>query len=69
MDWKIFLDIHKDLPRQGSGRDIYTQKAFEMIPKIKTPLILDIGRGPGIQTIHLAKISDGKIIAIDIHQQ
>ncbi|MBN2602660.1 MAG: class I SAM-dependent methyltransferase [Candidatus Thermoplasmatota archaeon] len=68
MDWEIFFDIHKDLPRQGSGRDEYTQKAFEMIPKIKNPKILDIGCGPGLQTIKLAKLSDGEIIGIDIHQ-
>ena len=68
MDWKIFFDIHKDLPRQGSGRDKYTQKAFEMIPNLKQPLILDVGCGPGLQTIKLAKLSDGRIIAIDIHQ-
>jgi len=68
MDWKIFFDIHKDLPREGSGRDEYTQKAFEMIPHIKQPLILDIGCGPGLQTIKLAKLTDGNIIGIDIHQ-
>jgi ubiquinone/menaquinone biosynthesis C-methylase UbiE len=68
MDWEIFFDIHKDLPREGSGRDEYTQKAFEMIPPIRQPLILDIGCGPGLQTIKLAKLTDGNIIGIDIHQ-
>ena len=68
MDWDIFFDIHKDLPRQGSGRDKYTQKAYDMIPKLEQPLILDVGCGPGLQTIKLAKLSGGKIIAIDIHQ-
>jgi ubiquinone/menaquinone biosynthesis C-methylase UbiE len=68
MDWKIFFDIHKNLPREGSGRDEYTQKAFEMIPAMKQPKILDIGCGPGLQTIKLAKLTDGEIIGIDIHQ-
>ena len=68
MDWEIFFDIHKDLPRQGSGRDKYTQEAYEMIPKLEQPLILDVGCGPGLQTIKLAKLSGGNIIAIDIHQ-
>ncbi len=68
MDWEIFFDIHKNLPRQGSGRDKYTQKASDMIPKLEQPLILDIGCGPGLQTIKLAKLSCRKIIAIDIHQ-
>ncbi|KYK29298.1 SAM-dependent methyltransferase [Thermoplasmatales archaeon SG8-52-1] len=68
MDWNIFFDIHKNLPRQGSGRDEYTQKAFEMIPQINNPRILDIGCGPGLQTIKIAKLSKGRITAIDIHQ-
>ena len=68
MNTKIFFEIHKDIPREGSGRDEYTQKAFEMIPYIKQPKILDIGCGPGVQTIKLAKLTDGKIIGIDIHQ-
>jgi ubiquinone/menaquinone biosynthesis C-methylase UbiE len=69
IDWKLLLEIHKDMPRQGSGRDKYTQKAFEMIPVINKPKILDIGCGPGMQTIKLAKISNGKIIGIDIVEQ
>jgi cyclopropane fatty-acyl-phospholipid synthase-like methyltransferase len=69
IDWELLLEIHKDMPRQGSGRDEYTQKAFEMIPVIKQPKILDIGCGPGMQTIKLAKLSDGEIIGIDIFQQ
>lgn len=68
MNWEIFFDIHKGIPREGSGRDEYTQKAFEMIPPIKQPKILDIGCGPGLQTIKLAKLTDGEIIGIDIHQ-
>lgn len=39
-----------------------------MIPKINKPRILDIGCGPGLQTIKIAKLSNGSIIAIDIHQ-
>ena len=30
--------------------------------------ILDIGCGPGVQTIELAKLSNGRIIALDNHQ-
>lgn len=69
MDMEIFLDIHMDMPRQGSGRDKYTQKAYEIIPKINHPKILDIGCGPGMQTIKLAKLSDGEVIGTDIFQQ
>jgi SAM-dependent methyltransferase len=32
------------------------------------PRILDIGCGPGMQTLELARISDGRITAVDTHQ-
>ena len=69
MDIDLLLEIHKDMPRQGSGRDKYTQKAYELIPKINKPKILDIGCGAGVQTIKLAKLSGGQVIGIDIFQQ
>lgn len=44
----------------------YFYELFESLPK--KPYILDIGCGPGVQTIELAKISEGKIVALDNHQ-
>ena len=46
----------------------YTKKAYRMLPQIKNPIILDIGCGSGVPTIELAKLSKGKIIAIDTNQ-
>jgi ubiquinone/menaquinone biosynthesis C-methylase UbiE len=46
----------------------YTQKAFEVIPHIDNPRILDIGCGSGIPTLELARLSQGKITGIDINQ-
>ena len=46
----------------------YTKKAFQMLPKIENPHILDIGCGSGVPTIELAKLSNGEIIGIDINQ-
>jgi ubiquinone/menaquinone biosynthesis C-methylase UbiE len=46
----------------------YTRKAFEMLPKMKSPRILDIGCGTGSPTIELAKLTDGEVIGIDIDQ-
>lgn len=66
---KIFFDIHSGFPRQGPGTNEMTQKAFEMLPKIDNPRILDVGCGPGMQTVHLAKLSGGEIIAIDLFQE
>ncbi|MFW9821312.1 MAG: class I SAM-dependent methyltransferase [Candidatus Thorarchaeota archaeon] len=46
----------------------YTRKAFETIPEMEKPRILDIGCGTGMPTLELAKISNGEITAIDIDQ-
>ena len=46
----------------------YTRKAFQMLPKLEEPRILDIGCGSGLPTIELAKLSGGEIIGIDIDQ-
>lgn len=68
MSEDIFFKIHKDLPREGPGRDKYTRKAFQMLPQIDRPSILDVGCGPGGPTIELARLSNGNVIGLDIHQ-
>ena len=68
MNDDIFFEIHQNLLREGPGREKYTKKAFHMIPPIKNPDILDIGCGPGIPTILLAKLSFGNVIGMDTHQ-
>ena len=47
----------------------YTIEAFRKLPKLEKPRILDIGCGSGVPTMELAKLSDGKIIGIDIDQE
>lgn len=66
---EYFYELFEALPRCGPGDNESTRRAFNIIPKLpKQPFILDIGCGPGVQTIELAKISNGKIIALDNHQ-
>lgn len=65
----IFFDIHKDLPREGPGDCDSTRKALSLIKGLPTkPTILDIGCGPGTQTLDLARYTNGKVIAVDTHQ-
>jgi ubiquinone/menaquinone biosynthesis C-methylase UbiE len=47
----------------------YTRMAFESIPKMDHPYILDIGCGTGIPTLEIAKLSDGEVTGIDIDQK
>ncbi len=66
---EYFYELFEALPRGGPGDNNSTRRAFDTIPKPpEQPLILDIGCGPGVQTIELAKLSKGRIIALDNHQ-
>jgi len=59
-------EINKDRFRERLNK--YTKRAFQMLPKLEQPRILDIGCGSGVPTIELAKLSGGEIIGIDINQ-
>ena len=66
---EYFYELFETLPRCGPGDNKSTRRAFNTIPKLpEQPFILDIGCGPGVQTIELAKLSKGTIIALDNHQ-
>jgi SAM-dependent methyltransferase len=66
---EYFYELYTGLPRGGPGDNKSTRKAFSYLKNLSPePLILDIGCGPGMQTLELARISKGKIIAIDNYQ-
>ena len=46
----------------------YTREAFQMLPELDKPHILDIGCGSGVPTMELARLSNGQIIGLDIEQ-
>ena len=66
---EFFFEIHKDLPREGPGDSESTRKAFRKLAMLpEQAAILDVGCGPGVQTMDLALISEGTIAAVDTHQ-
>ena len=66
---EYFYELFEALPRGGPGDNRSTRRAFNAISHPPAqPLILDIGCGPGVQTIELAKLTKGTIIALDNHQ-
>lgn len=68
-EMQYFYELYEALPRCGPGDNQSTRRAFSAITDVpKQPKILDIGCGPGVQTIELAKLSHGEIIALDNHQ-
>jgi cyclopropane fatty-acyl-phospholipid synthase-like methyltransferase len=64
----VFWDVMGGLPRQGVGSDVVTAEALarcvELPPK---PDILDIGCGPGRQSLVLARATGGHVTAVDLH--
>jgi len=65
---KVFWELHSGFPRQGPGDNKSTKKAYIMLKDLRrNPCILDIGCGPGMQTIELAKLSHGHVVALDNH--
>jgi SAM-dependent methyltransferase len=66
---KFFYELYEGLPRCGPGNTESTQKAYAEITDIRENAdILDIGCGPGVQTLELARLSSGNIIALDNHR-
>jgi ubiquinone/menaquinone biosynthesis C-methylase UbiE len=67
---EVFFDIQSDLPRQGPGESDSTRRALALCKSLASaPRILDIGCGPGAQTLVLAEqLHDASITGIDVHQ-
>jgi len=61
--------VNSGLPRESPGDNKPTKKAYLMLDELpEKPNILDIACGLGVQTVTLAKLSNGKIRAVDNHQ-
>ncbi|MHA2305907.1 MAG: class I SAM-dependent methyltransferase [Candidatus Hodarchaeales archaeon] len=60
------IEIDQDVFREHLLK--YTRKAFQLLPKLERPRILDIGCGSGVPTIELAKLCNGEIVGIDTNQ-
>jgi ubiquinone/menaquinone biosynthesis C-methylase UbiE len=56
--------IDKDIFRKPLIK--YTRKAFQMLPKLDNPHILDVGCGTGVPTMELARLCNGQIVGVDI---
>lgn len=63
----IFFQVHSDLPREGPGSKEATEKAFSFVTLPDVPHVLDIGCGPGAQTMDLAALAPtAQIDAVDL---
>jgi SAM-dependent methyltransferase len=66
----LFWRLHSGLPREGPGSDESTLKALRTVAGSlpAAPRILDVGCGPGMQTLVLARETAGHVTAVDCHQ-
>jgi ubiquinone/menaquinone biosynthesis C-methylase UbiE len=67
---ELFSKYFESIHRQGPGNTASTIRAFQIAKPFlpDKPLIADIGCGKGVQTIDLARQTNGQITAVDIHQ-
>jgi len=67
--WKVFFEVHNQLPREGPGDRQSTLRSLKTVNKVISPKnLLDIACGPGKQTMDLASVFDGDITAVDNHK-
>jgi SAM-dependent methyltransferase len=66
--WEIFFEVYENLPRQGPGNRTCAARALGLCRELgESPAILDLGCGVGGQTLQLAELTSGSIVAIDSH--
>ncbi len=63
---EVFWELHRGLTKQGPGSDASTRRALSLVPELpRAPEILDLGCGPGRQTLALARETGGRVTAVD----
>ncbi len=66
--WELFFEVYENLPRQGPGNRACAARALGLCRELpEFPAILDLGCGVGGQTLYLAELTSGYIVAIDNH--
>jgi ubiquinone/menaquinone biosynthesis C-methylase UbiE len=63
---EVFFDVQRGLPRQGPGNHASTSRALALCSGLpEEPSVLDIGCGPGMQTVTLTEATSGNVVAVD----
>ena len=65
--FSVFLEVYGTLPRAGPGGDDHTLRALRAVPGAAPRTVLDLGCGPGAQTLVLARaLPDARVLAVDL---
>jgi serine/threonine-protein kinase HipA len=68
IDWDAFFTLHHEMPREGPGSDAMTEQVARALPPLPDGAILDLGCGPGRQTLVLARVLRHSVVAVDTHR-
>jgi ubiquinone/menaquinone biosynthesis C-methylase UbiE len=64
----VLYELFERLPRQGPGHNDATARAWSLLADVPPrPTVLDVGCGSGAQTLELARLSGGTVMALDLH--
>ncbi len=64
---QLFLEVYGTLPRAGPGGDEQTIRALKLVPGPAPHQVLDLGCGPGAQTVALATaLPQARFVALDL---
>ncbi len=64
---EVFLEVYGTLSRAGPGADEHTLRALDALPGATPQAVLDLGCGPGAQTLALAgALPDAHVLALDL---
>lgn len=61
-------ELHEGLGEASSMGLSFTRQAFQMLPELDKPRILDVACGQGRATLELARLSGGQVVGLDIDQ-
>ncbi len=65
---EMFFAVFEGLPRQGPGSRACTARALAMCRDLPSePDVVDLGCGSGAQTVDLAELTGGTVVAVDDH--
>lgn len=65
----LMFSFYEGVPRKGPGSEASTLKALSMLHGLPpTPRIVDFGCGAGEASLVLARVTQGHVTAVDIHQ-
>jgi SAM-dependent methyltransferase len=69
MTISLHQELHRNLLDASPARLSFTRKAYQMLPRLNGPRILDVGCGRGGPTLELARLSGGEVVGLDIDRR